>query len=297
MTVIRNLGLFVLVCMLILPTAAAVGQAGGAQIGVFEPLEIRPGDVVEVPIRVENADGLYAIDIEMSFDPEILAAEDADPAMDGVQLALGEFLDPGLLLYNTVDNAAGKVRFVMTQANPSEPKSGNGVLLVVYFKGVKAGVSDLTVTKLQTAGDQGIEIPSTPRDSSLTVKEEAAAVQATSIPVADPAEAILIPTAGPSPTPTPQPTATPKPELAVEAQPAAEEQPAGRSPAESEGGKGAGEPSGPDPEAAGGPATTAAGGKNQQQSGFSLAENWWIVAVAAGLVGGMGIYLRRTKTS
>ena len=98
-----------------------------AQVGIFQAYEIQPGARVEIPIEIRNVQDLYAVDLEIHFDPRILTFEDADPQMDGIQPALGTFLDAGMVLYNTVDPEAGIIRFVMTQVNPSEPKSGRGV--------------------------------------------------------------------------------------------------------------------------------------------------------------------------
>ncbi len=195
---------------LFLPAIPAHAQTGGAaEAGVFSALEVAPGAVIEVPVEIRNASAVYAIDIEIQFDPAVLGAQDADPASPGVQIGLGEFLDPGLLLFNQVDLEKGVVRFAMSQVNPSEPKSGGGVLFVIYFKGLKEGLSPLRVTNLQVASREGTEIPSSPVDSSLTVKAGAPQTAATPVPVQDPGKAILLPTPGPSPTPSLAPTEIP----------------------------------------------------------------------------------------
>ena len=110
-----------------------------AQVGVFQAYEIQPGARVEIPIEIRNVQDLYAVDLEIHYDPRILTFEDANPQMDGIQPALGTFLDAGMVLYNTVDPEAGIIRFVMTQVNPSEPKSGSGVLIVLYAVGAAEG--------------------------------------------------------------------------------------------------------------------------------------------------------------
>jgi len=112
-----------------------------AQVGVFQAYEIQPGARVEIPIEIRNVQDLYAVDLEIHYDPRILTFEDANPQMDGIQPALGTFLDAGMVLYNTVDPEAGIIRFVMTQVNPSEPKSDSGVLIVLYAVGAAEGES------------------------------------------------------------------------------------------------------------------------------------------------------------
>lgn len=261
-----------LVAAILVPAGQALGQSSPAQVGVFDPVVLPPDAQVEVPIRIKNVTDLYAMDIELRFDPAILQAQDADPNQPGIQMGFGGFLDPGLLLYNTVDNTRGIARFVLSQVNPSEPKSGSGLLLVLYFRGVKAGVSNLSISNLQLASRQGTEIPSEKVENTVTVDEAAALPEATAIPVVNPTAMILIPTEVPSPTPTitPVPSATAVPTLAPTLPAAA-------------------------------PTTAAvqptAGAKNIETSpaGFSLLRHWWIVALVVAVAIGLGFILVRTR--
>lgn len=186
----------VILLVSVLYAQQGVRAQAAARIGVFEPVEAAPGVTVEVPVRVEGAEALYAVDIELRFDPALLSAEDADPASPGIQLGIADFLDPGLVLINEVDNQQGIAHFVMTQVNPSEPKYGSGNLLVLYLKGLKAGESALTVTSLQISDRSGSEIPSAGANSTFNVTETASAVSATAIPVVNPTSVQWIPTQG-----------------------------------------------------------------------------------------------------
>ena len=114
-----------------------------AKAGVFEDIKVQPGAQFELPVEVRGVENLYAVDIEIRFDPAILQAEDADPNMEGVQAGLSTFLEAGLLLYNTIDNQEGVLRFAMSQVNPAEPVSGDGILLVVYFLARAEGKTEL----------------------------------------------------------------------------------------------------------------------------------------------------------
>lgn len=185
-----------------LVTTAGAQSTDSAKAGVFYSNAVAPGQIIEMPVEVRNVTDLYAIDIELHFDPALLQVEDADPDTAGVQVALGTFLDAGLILYNTVDNAAGKIHVVMTQANPSEGKTGDGVVLVLYLRGVGVGTSDLTVTFLECASRSGEAIAIGPQNASVQVIEGAAPQESTAIPVQDPGDAVLIPTQQPAPTPT-----------------------------------------------------------------------------------------------
>lgn len=272
-TVRMLFALILLFCLLWLPSQAALGQAGGAEGGVFEDVEVQPGLQIEVPVEIRNVSDLYAVDIEIRFDPDVLQMVDTNPEMDSVQPALGKFLDAGLTLYNEADNEEGVLRFVMTQVNPSEPKSGSGVVLVLYLRGVQAGESDLEVTilDLSTRGGEGIPVKSV--SGKVTVSEDAVVKEMTPIPVQDPTLMVMIPTLIPTAIPTA--TATPMPTEKV----AAGEINATEKALDAEGASDAAE-------------------TNQQgddQGGFSLLKYWWLVAIVVVIVAGLGIYLWVTR--
>ena len=97
-------------------------SAGSAQTiaraGVFEVPEIRPGVIVEVPVDIRDVTDLYAFDIEMSFEPEFLDFDDADPNKDGIQAGIGTFMGPGMVLMN----GGGEVPPVPEEAEELGPR-------------------------------------------------------------------------------------------------------------------------------------------------------------------------------
>lgn len=196
-----------IVCCLLLFLAAgmvtpASGQVGGAQVGVFQTFVGKPGARLEIPVEVKNVENCYAFDLELRYDPQVLSVEDADPMRDGVQPALGTFLDAGMVLYNTVDVENGIIRFVMSQINPSEPKSGSGVLLVLYVSGLKEGESVLELTKADLATREGQLIPAELVSGSVQISANAAESTGTAVPVQDPTGIMMIPTLAPTNKPT-----------------------------------------------------------------------------------------------
>ena len=241
-----------------------------AQVGVFQAYEIQPGARVEIPIEIRNVQDLYAVDLEIHYDPRILTFEDANPQMDGIQPALGTFLDAGMVLYNTVDPEAGIIRFVMTQVNPSEPKSGSGVLIVLYAVGAAEGESTLEVVRADLSTREGVAIPSELVENSVKVAASAAEIQATPIPVQNPTSIIVIPTLAPTaiPTATPQPTATKPAQTQTAVITAIVEAIA---------------------------SPTVAPTMAEQPSGFSLAQNWWALLIVAAAIIGVVIYLNSGK--
>ncbi|MDI9566481.1 MAG: Cohesin domain protein [Chloroflexi bacterium ADurb.Bin120] len=180
-----------------------------AKAGVFEDIKVQPGAQFELPVEVRGVENLYAVDIEIRFDPAILQAEDADPNMEGVQAGLSTFLEAGLLLYNTIDNQEGVLRFAMSQVNPAEPVSGDGILLVVYFLARAEGKTELEISFLEASDRYGVEVVLEPEDGLVTVSQGAPIINATSIPTQDPGSVILIPTLAPTEIPTQAPTEIP----------------------------------------------------------------------------------------
>jgi len=261
---------FVLLAALCAAAPASAQQ--GAQVGVFADLEIPLNERVEVPVEVRDVSELYAVDLTIRFDPAVLQVEDANPDQAGIQPGLATFLDAGMTLFNEVDNESGTVRFVMSQINPSEGKSGNGNLLVLYFVGKQAGTSSVSVEAVEFANRFGEAIPVSGVDAQIVVSESAPEVVATPIPLQDQAQIIVIETL----MPTAIPTATPKPTAVVEAtetaavaaiEPTAELEVAAEVDSEGE----------QEPE--------------EQENG-SL---WWLIALPLVIIVGAVVYTRRKK--
>ena len=182
----------------VLCAAAPVSAQGGARVGVFADLEIPLNTRVEVPVEVRDVSELYAVDLTIRFDPDVLQVEDANPNQAGVQPGLATFLDAGMTLFNEVDNETGTVRFVMSQINPSEGKSGSGNLLVLYFVGKQAGTSQVTVEHAEASDRYGVAITLSGVDAEIVVSASAPEVVGTPIPVQDPTQIIVIETLMPT---------------------------------------------------------------------------------------------------
>jgi hypothetical protein len=258
-------------------SAGAVSAQAPAEAGFFEDLAVQPGAQFEVPVEVRAVEDLYAIDIEVRFDPAILQAEDADPNMEGVQAGLGMFLEAGLLLVNEVDNAEGVFRFAMTQVNPAEPVSGDGILLVLYFVAQAAGESELEVSFLEAATRLGEEITLEASDGLVTVAVDAPVFEATPIPTQDPELVIPIPTLAPTPTATvtPEPVAEPTATAMPEEVPAEDEAYPGPDQVE---------------EAEAYPAE-----EEEVERRASILDYWWAVLIVIVLAGGLAAYLLVSK--
>lgn len=256
----------------VLCAAAPVSAQGGARVGVFADLEIPLNTRVEVPVEVRDVSELYAVDLTIRFDPEVLQVEDANPNQAGVQPGLATFLDAGMTLFNEVDNETGTVRFVMSQINPSEGKSGSGNLLVLYFVGKQAGTSQVTVEHAEASDRYGVAITLSGVDAEIVVSASAPEVVGTPIPVQDQAQILVIETLTPTPTPTVTPLAT-----AVEATTAVEAA------------------AGVEPAAVleiGGDVDSGSEQQPEEQKNGSL---WWLLGLPLVIIGAVVVFTRRKQ--
>lgn len=180
--------------------------------------------VLDLVVEIENVEDLYGFDVWVTYDPAVVEVVDANPSQDGIQASLGLLMDPGFVVLNIADNTVGRLQFAMTQLNPSEPKSGEGVLVVFKLRGKQAGSSALEIIRSDLSRRDGTAIPATTAGGQVTVSTAAGVQPATtSIPTQDPGTPLVAFTQPPlqapatsTPAPvsagqTPQETATPTP--------------------------------------------------------------------------------------
>jgi hypothetical protein len=177
-------------------------------------LQVAVGETIDVAVAVENVTGLYGFDIAVGFDPAVVEVVDFDPDLEGIQVALGLFLDPGFVIFNQASNELGQLRLVMTQLNPSEAKSGTGNLLVIRFRSLRAGATPLLLLEGQLARRDGGAILAERVNGELAVISSAVSLPSPS-PIPSQLAGTPMPTMTPTATPTPRPigaaTATPPP--------------------------------------------------------------------------------------
>ncbi len=133
------------------------------------PAEVRPeqdsytiaaGAETTIVVRLENATGVYGIDVRAAFDPALLEVVDADATAAGVQVEPGSFPQPDFVAANTVDPAAGTIRYVVTQLNPTPPATGDGVLFIVRLRGRGAsGAAEFRIEQVEMSDRDGQLLP------------------------------------------------------------------------------------------------------------------------------------------
>jgi hypothetical protein len=176
MQLVRAVFLVVMFVLVLAKVPPAAAQESTTQIQLSSsPVDVGVGEVAQVAVEVRDARGLYGIDITVGFDPAIVEVIDADPRARGVQVAFGTFLDPGLVVRNVVDNEAGVAQFVMTQLNPSEPKSGSGTLIVLSLRGKQPGTAAIRLNPVQLAQRDGMALAATVVPGEVRVATQAVA--------------------------------------------------------------------------------------------------------------------------
>jgi hypothetical protein len=170
-------GVMLLLFLSIGPTPAPLQAAPQADALVrIEPVVVTTTTTaisVPVDIRIENVNGLYGADVRLTFDPALLAVQDADPGKTGIQVGLGPLLTSGtyFVVINTADNVSGTARLALTQLNPTLPVTGSGVLARIAFKPAGPyGASSIHLTQVQLANRNGSAIPATTQDGTLNIR-------------------------------------------------------------------------------------------------------------------------------
>lgn len=191
-------------CVLLVLALAVGGPILGQDMPVVQVVPasttVAVGQTVEILVNIESVSQLYSIELGLLFDANLLEVVDADPGMDGVQIAAGDFFNAGYEPFNGV--VGGRVEYVFTQINPSPPADGSGTLVKITFRGKAAGTSALTLETLLLSDQNGQGIPATLQSGSLTVGDGTA-------PTLPPPTATPEPTAAPIQTPVLTPTAAP----------------------------------------------------------------------------------------
>ncbi len=151
------------------------------------------GETTELDLWVLDVENLYAFDLRFDYDPLKIQINN---------LQGGDFLEPGFVLINTIDqNEAG---FAMTQLNPSQPKTGSGVLLKINFTVLDTGACSFKFIRSDLSDDGGRMILHQTTNFDLFFPEESFTATPTVV-VPSP----FLPTSTPTPVPQILSTNTP----------------------------------------------------------------------------------------
>ncbi len=190
-----------------LPPSAQAAQPTSPATLKIEPgtQQVNVGAEITAEVSVQDVENLAAIDMEIRFDPALLQVVDRDSNRDGIQIVPGNFLAADFVVRNDVDNAAGVIRYTVTQVAPTPPASGGGILAIIYFQGIAPGASTISFRVAMLASSSAQEIPAITRSGDIVVT--APGGEGTATPVTAPTATPII--TEPTATPTLLPGASP----------------------------------------------------------------------------------------
>ena len=113
---------------------------------------------VDIYLHLADVHDLYAVDIELTFDPDVLEvvdlwASDAEPEVNFEPI--NTWFEAGYWVHNEADNVTGKIRYSATQTNTTAPVDGSGDIARIRFIAKSIGSSDITISKAELSDRDG----------------------------------------------------------------------------------------------------------------------------------------------
>jgi hypothetical protein len=179
--------------------------------------EVPMGEAANLQVAVEDPTNLYAFEIHLTFDPDVIQVQDANGDQPGVQLHAGPLLagKQYFVATNRADNEAGTIHFVAGLLGNQAPIIDSGTLITMTVQGHAPGTSPLAFDDVMlmnraaeiiasNAFDAVIVVPADP----TTVAQPTHTPTATVTPTPQATGAPTSTSTAPSPQATPTPTAT-----------------------------------------------------------------------------------------
>jgi len=108
-----------------------------------------------INVDISNEEKIYAVEFELSFNPQVLEAKsvaEGNFLKQGASTSM-QLCEQGVLqeVCPKIDNTAGKIKFSNTRLGQVGGVSGQGTLVIIKFKAKNAGVSALTLANEKIA--------------------------------------------------------------------------------------------------------------------------------------------------
>jgi hypothetical protein len=132
-------------------------------------LNLAPGKVGLLELRVDNIVQLAGVEMSLTYDPALLEVVDADPATEGTQIAHGDFLSADFVVRNAADLATGTVDYAIACMPLDKAVSGSGVLAQITFRALAEGETLVTIRSALLADMQQQPIPIETESSVVVV--------------------------------------------------------------------------------------------------------------------------------
>lgn len=122
------------------------------------------GETITIPVRITGGVNVYGGDVRLRYDPALV---------QGVSVTRGTYLSPDYVVREAIYPAPFWARYALTQINPTPPVSGDGTFMFVTLKGLKAGVSPLTLIYVELPDRYGNVMAAGTIDGTLMVVKPA----------------------------------------------------------------------------------------------------------------------------
>lgn len=156
-------------CWSLVAWGAGSALAQGTRIWLSPAmLDLAPGAVGTLEIRIEDVVQLAGAEMSLTFEPTLLEVVDAYPDTPGTQIAHGGFPSPDFIVRNIVDSTTGTVDYAIACMPLDKAVSGSGVLARLTFRALAEGETYVTIRSALLADMQQQSIP-VETDSSVVV--------------------------------------------------------------------------------------------------------------------------------
>jgi len=141
------------------PAALEVTTAG-ARVRVLAPSPVAEGASLTVTVVAYHATDLYAADVSLAFDPDVLGVS---------ALSIAPPLNE-LILRQSYDNETGTAAWVAGRQGQVPGVSGDAPLAELTFSAVGVGSAAITPTTVSLADSRGLSIPASSEGATITVR-------------------------------------------------------------------------------------------------------------------------------
>ncbi len=144
------------------PTATAAHlatvEASAATVEVVpRTVSLQPGESATMRVNIHGVQNLYSVELQLTYDATGLEIVDADTTREGIQIARGAFLTSAQEVNNSASE--GKIDYVAMLALPADPLNGDGNLVEITCRALRAGTYTLNIHTVFLVDPQGIPIP------------------------------------------------------------------------------------------------------------------------------------------
>jgi M6 family metalloprotease-like protein len=130
--------------------------------------ELTVGDSVTVSVMISEATDLYAVALELEFDPAKLEIVDGDAVANGIQISPGDCPVPDVAVQNSANNISGTITYSVFSVAPSPPCNG-GTIARATFHALAAGASPLHFNSWLLTNAVSQTIPAGAEDGALNI--------------------------------------------------------------------------------------------------------------------------------